>query len=179
MKFTTKNIAYLAILVAINVLMNVLTFTVPGTGVALSFTYIPTFLAGFYFGPGGGFLVGALGDVLGWLINSSGGAWLPFLTLSSGLMGVIPGLMRRLPFNQKWIVVLSYVVTYLLCSVAINTTIFWYTYIMGKKTFWVYLIARLPITLIVMIANLILNIILMPFFDKLIAPRVKKVKSEE
>ena len=63
MKFTAKNIAYLALLTAVSVIANTLTLTMPGSGIALSFTYIPNFLAGYFFGPGAGFVVGVLGDL--------------------------------------------------------------------------------------------------------------------
>ena len=79
MKISTKSIAYTSLLAAVCVLLNTLTFTMPGSGYAISFTYIPTFLAGFYFGPFAGFLVGLIGDVLGCIIWPKG-AWIPLIT---------------------------------------------------------------------------------------------------
>ena len=177
MKFNAKNIAYLALITAISVIMNTLTLTVPGSGIALSFTYIPNFLAGYFFGPGAGFIVGVVGDVLGCIIWPKG-AWLPLLTLSAGLMGAIPGLIKYLPVKEKWHVLISYVVTYVVCSAGINTFTLWHAYAATKKTCWVYLIAKMPISLANMIANLVLNFLLMPLFDKLILPRLKKAKAQ-
>ena len=172
MKYTAKNIAYLALITAISVIMNALTLTVPGSGIAISFTYIPNFLAGYFFGPGAGFIVGVLGDILGCIIWPKG-AWLPLLTLSAGLMGAIPGLVRYLPVKARWHVLISYVATYIVCSAGLNTFTLWQAYAATKKTFWVYLIGKMPVSLVNMIANLVLNFLMMPVFDRIITPRLR------
>ena len=173
MKYTAKNIAYLALITAISVIMNALTLTVPGSGIAISFTYIPNFLAGYFFGPGAGFIVGVLGDVLGCIIWPKG-AWLPLLTLSAGLMGAIPGLVRYLPVKMRWHVLIAYVATYIVCSAGINTFTLWHAYAATKKTFWVYLIGKMPVSIVNMIANLVINFMLMPLFERIISPRIKR-----
>ena len=173
MKYTAKNIAYLALITAISVIMNALTLTVPGSGIAISFTYIPNFLAGYFFGPGAGFIVGVLGDVLGCIIWPKG-AWLPLLTLSAGLMGAIPGLVRYLPVKMRWHVLIAYVVTYIVCSAGINTFTLWHAYAATKKTFWVYRIGKMPVSIVNMIANLVINFMLMPLFERIISPRIKR-----
>lgn len=178
MKFSTKSIAYLALITAISVIMNALTLTVPGSGVAISFTYIPNFLAGYFFGPGAGFIVGVLGDILGCIIWPKG-AWLPLLTLSAGLMGAIPGLIRYLPLKERWIVLISYSATYLVCSAGINTVTLWYAYAATKKTFWVYFVAKFPVGILNMIANLVLNFMLMPLFNRILIPRIGKRTNPE
>ena len=176
MKLTTKTIAYISLITAISVLMNALTLTVPGSGIAIAFTYIPNFLAGFFFGPGAGFIVGVLGDVLGCIIWPKG-AWLPLLTLSAGLMGAIPGLVRYLPVKEKWILIISYSVTYLICSAGINTFTLWHAYAATKKTFWVYFVGKFPVGFLNMIANLVLNFLLLPVFNRILVPRVGKKSS--
>ena len=167
MKFSSKNIAYISLFAAISVIMNALTLTVPGSGIAISFTYIPNFLAGYFFGPGAGFLVGVLGDGLGCIIWPKG-AWLPLLTLSSGLMGAIPGVVRYLPLKERWIILIAYVTTYIVCSAGINTVTLWYAYAATKKTFWVYFVAKFPIGFLNMIANLVVNFMLMPTFNRIV-----------
>ncbi len=176
MKYTAKKIAYLALITAISVIMNTLTLTVPGSGIAISFTYIPNFLAGYYFGPGAGFIVGVIGDVLGCIIWPKG-AWLPLLTLSAGLMGAIPGLVRYLPLKTRWHILISYIETYLICSAGLNTFTLWQAYAATKKTFWVYLIGKMPVSVANMIANLVINFMLMPVFDRIITPRIREVRT--
>lgn len=176
MKYTAKKIAYLALITAISVIMNTLTLTVPGSGIAISFTYIPNFLAGYFFGPGAGFIVGVIGDVLGCIIWPKG-AWLPLLTLSAGLMGAIPGLVRYLPLKTRWHILISYIATYLICSAGLNTFTLWQAYAATKKTFWVYLIGKMPVSVANMIANLVINFMLMPVFDRIITPRIREVRT--
>lgn len=176
MKISTKSIAYTSLLAAVCVLLNTLTFTMPGSGYAISFTYIPTFLAGFYFGPFAGFLVGLIGDVLGCIIWPKG-AWIPLITLASALMGVIPGLVRYLPFNEKALLVISYLLTYAVCSLGINTYALWSVYAATKKTFWVYLLGRLPLQSTNMLVNMIVTLVAFPFFKRLIVPRAKSANA--
>lgn len=176
MKFTTKNIAYISLLAAVSVILNALTLTVPGSGVAISFTYIPNFLAGYFFGAGAGFLVGVIGDVIGCIIWPKG-AWLPLLTLSAGLMGAIPGLVRHLPLKERWLILLSYLCVYLVCSAVINTFTLWWAYAATKKTFWVYFVGKFPVGILNMIANLVINFLMMPVFDRILIPRVTKAKT--
>jgi len=164
------------LLAAVCVLLNTLTLTMPGSGYAISFTYIPTFLAGFYFGPFAGFLVGLIGDVLGCIIWPKG-AWIPLITLASALMGVIPGFVRHLPLSEKWILLISYLLTYVVCSLGLNTYALWSVYAATKKTFWVYLIGRLPLQSTNMLLNLIVNYLAFPFFKRLIAPRAKSANA--
>ncbi|MCR4726111.1 MAG: folate family ECF transporter S component [Clostridia bacterium] len=176
MKFSARYIAYVALLAAVSVILNTLTITMPGSGFAVSFTYIPTYIAGFFFGPAAGFFVGFVGDVLGCIIWPKG-PWLPLITLASSLMGVIPGLIRYLPLNEKILLAISFVTTFVVCSAGFNTFALWHAYASTKKTFWVYLVARLPLQLTVMAVNLVLCFVLMPFFKKLIVPRLVKVKA--
>ncbi len=176
MKFSTRNIAYIALLAAVSVILNTLTITMPGSGFAVSFTYIPTFIAGFFFGPAAGFLVGFIGDVLGCIIWPKG-PWLPLITLASAMMGVIPGLVRYLPFNEKILLAISFVITYIVCSAGINTFALWHAYAATKKTFWVYLVARLPLQITNMAVNMVVCFLLMPLFKRIIVPRLQKVKA--
>ncbi|MEG1923730.1 MAG: folate family ECF transporter S component [Clostridia bacterium] len=169
-KFTGKFIAYTAILTALCALANIYSIPISGSSSNfLSFTYIPCFLAGIYLGVPAAFFVGAIGDVLGCLIAPKG-AWLPLIILASSLIGVIPGILFYL-FNKKnnenkrpilkrnillWI---SLVFVLIICTSGINTLTLWMTYSKGK-TFWVYLGARLPTQLFVLLINGILLSIL-------------------
>ena len=166
MKFSARYIAYVALLAAVSVVLNI--FDIPlGPDLKLSATYIPDFFAGFFFGPAAGFFVGCIGDVLGCIIAPKG-PWLPVLTLSSALMGLIPGLIRYIPLNEKVLLVLSFMATYFICSFCINNTLFWYLYSSTKKTLWVYMIGRIVFTLPDMLICMIVSLVIMPYFKKAI-----------
>lgn len=170
--FTTKNIAYIAVLLAISVVMNALKIPITGSNM-ITFTYIPDFVAGFYFGPGAGFLVGACGDGFGYILGLKVGEWIPGKAISAGLMGAIPGLVKHIRLKEKWILLISYILTFLVCSVGLNTFVLWYTK-WQSVPYGVYLVGRLPVSFLNMLANLVINAALMPVFNRIILPRLKK-----
>ena len=174
MKISTKKIAYIALLTAVNTILNTFDFSVAGGSFKISLTYIATFLAGFYFGPCVGFLVGVLGDVLGCLIWPKG-PWLPLMTLGSGLMGLIPGLVRMIKGDDRLLLVISYLIVCVVCTLGLNTYTLWKTY--SSIPFLEYLIIkRIPTQLPVLFINMILNLIALPYFNRLILPRLKDLK---
>ena len=79
MRLTTRNAANLGLLTAISiVLTRIFGVVVPVAGVGalrLSFGEIPIILAGVLFGPAGGALTGLASDLIGYIINSHGGAF--------------------------------------------------------------------------------------------------------
>ncbi len=171
-KISTIRMAYLAVLVALAIISNVFEINIP-SGAFISnkigFTYVPVFLTGIFFGPVAGFGVGALGDALGWLINQSSGVYNPIFTLSTALMGVIAGLAWRIPkLKGIFKLIIALVLAYVICSCAINTFATWFYYSSQKKTFWLYLVGRLPGSAITLAVNAVTLAVLTPITAKLI-----------
>ncbi|MGN0771328.1 MAG: folate family ECF transporter S component [Christensenellales bacterium] len=157
--FRAQKIAYLAVFVALSTITNIYTW-LPVQSFAISFASIPAFFAGAVCGPIGGFLTGAMGDILGQIISPKG-AWLPTITLASGLMGLIPGLFFKIKnLNDYLKIFLSFLTCLLVCTAFINTLTLWYVYSYSKgsgKTFWVYLWGRLPKQAAVSLINMVLT----------------------
>ncbi len=151
----THKITYTAILSALSVVANIFSIQILGTSNYLSFAYIPTFIAGIYLGVWAGGMVGLVGDILGCLIMPQG-AWNPIITLATMLLGVIPALVWKATANTNWNnvfkLILSLVLTCLICTSGLNTLGLWLMYGNGKG-YWVYLIARLPFQLIMVAVN--------------------------
>lgn len=86
-------------LIALNiVLTRMASVRIPVGGVEairIGFGGIPVLMAGIWGGPIFGFVVGAVGDLVGYAINPMG-AYAPLITLSAGMRGLIPGLVLRL-----------------------------------------------------------------------------------
>lgn len=78
------------------VLTRFASFMVAAGTIRLSFGTIPIYVAGILFGPSVGGLVGGVADLVGYLFNSFGAAFIPQLFLASVLRGVIPPLVIRL-----------------------------------------------------------------------------------
>lgn len=163
-KINTQKIAYAALFVAVSPVLNCL--SAQTTALSLSLTYIPSIIAGIYMGPFVGFLVGALGDGVGCLLFPHG-AWLPLLTLASGLTGVMPWIAKRIfGENLAAMIAAAYLLTLVVCTLGINTTTLWYTFFRSKKTLWVYMGGRIMSQGLVLLLNAALTFVLVPFCDK-------------
>jgi ECF transporter S component (folate family) len=131
------------------VLTRIFGIVVPVAGVGalrLSFGEIPIILAGILFGPVGGGLTGLASDLIGYIINSHGGAFFPGFTLSAALTGVIPGLFlyKRRDSLGLYRIGATVLVTDLVTGVFLNTL--WLTILYGQGFFVILpmrLLARL------------------------------------
>lgn len=151
MRFTTRTATNLGLLTAISiVLTRVFGFIIPIAGVGalrISFGEIPIMLSGILFGPVAGAVTGVAADLIGYAINSHGGAFFPGFTLTAALTGIIPGLLlfRRMKDPQWWQVGLTVLVTDLITGVFLNTL--WLTIMFGQG-FFILLPARLLVRLV-------------------------------
>lgn len=149
----TLTLTYTAVLVAIAVIANIFDIPVSGGTIKLSLSYIPCFVAGMFLGPMAGLLTGLLGDVIGLMINPQG-PWIPLITLSSALLGFIPGLvfkLKRIPEPIK--LAISLMLCFFVCTMGFNTMGIYFMYIAGKKGFWVYWTGRIATQSIVVAVN--------------------------
>lgn len=87
---TTKRLTMMAILVALSVIINTLRIG------SVSFGGFPIIYAGYFLGPINGFIVGAVADILGFIVRPSSFAFNPLFTLTSALTGLIPVIITRL-----------------------------------------------------------------------------------
>lgn len=151
MTFSTRTATNVALLIATSIILTrVMGFVIPIAGfmaLRISFGEIPIILAGILFGPAAGGIAGAVADLVGFMVNSHGGAYFPGFTLTAILTGLIPGLLlyrhrHRFTLIQLIMVVLA---TDLLTGVFLNTL--WLT-IMMDTGFWVLLPARLASRLV-------------------------------
>jgi len=157
-----KFITYLATFTALATLANCFTIPFGGGSNFITLVYIPCFLAGIYLGPIAGFAVGAIGDLLGIIIMPFG-PWMPLITLASGLLGFIPGaIFKYLKIKSNEVkLLLSIGLCLVICTAGLNTLGTFLLYAVGKKTFFVYLAARLPVQLLVAaISFVILGVLL-------------------
>jgi uncharacterized membrane protein len=113
-----------------------------------SLTIFFSALSGMVIGPIYGFIACFLGDLVGFLYNSGGFMYMPWIGLSMGMVALISGfLMNTLEIKAKFAICLKLgvvaVLTFLVCTVAINTTAFWIIYNTKKVPFTAYLFTRL------------------------------------
>ena len=112
----------------------------------LSVGYLPIMLASILLGPVWGMGVGALADVVGFLLFPSG-TYFPPITLTSALVGMLPYVFMRLTGNwPQWLkVLISVALTQILCSIFLQT--YWLSLLMGKA-YLVLFFPRAVVTLV-------------------------------
>ena len=102
-KFSTRDLAYYSLLIALNVVLTRLgSIRIGGGGVEIvriGFGGYPIIFTGIVFGPAAGAIVGAVGDIIGYFINPMG-PYMPHFTMVAALTGIIPGVIMLL-FKDK------------------------------------------------------------------------------
>lgn len=172
MSKVNQNIAYTAILCALAAILNMLTIVTSIKYFAISFTYIPCFIAGYKLKPANAFLVGFLGDLIAAIIRPLG-PYLPLIGLASGLLGLIPALVFKFSrLNNAANIAISFLLTLIVCTSGLNTLALYLAYSKGG-TFWAYLALRLPYQSIVVALNAIIVLALLPIIDRLFTPKLK------
>lgn len=97
---SAKELCSLAILIAIAVVLAIYGTIRIGSGIKISFKFIPVFIASAVFGPMWGGMIGALADIVAFMVSPVGGAFLPQITMVEFLYGFTYGLFF---FNMsKW-----------------------------------------------------------------------------
>jgi ECF transporter S component (folate family) len=104
MKIATRQLVILAFLTALSIILTrimSIRIAIGGVeGIRIGFGGLPTILAGILFGPLAGGVVGAVSDILGYLINPMG-AYMPHFTFTAFLTGFLPGFLVYYLFKKK------------------------------------------------------------------------------
>ena len=169
-----RSLAAIAMLLALRIVLGMFAnATLPffGNTVKLSASFIPIAFTGALFGPVPAGLVGALGDVLSFVIAPTGGAYFPGFTLSGLLTGVIYGVAlygEKLSLPRiviAWFVNTAMVETFLMA--------FWlYTLYAHEPPYTFYLTARL----ISQAVKCVPEILILFFLGKPVTALGKKLK---
>ena len=112
-KVDSRQLAMLGVLTALNALIRML-----GAGVAgVETSFFLIIISAYVFGPGFGFLMGALSLLVSGLITGGIGPWLPFQMMAAALIGVGAGLLPKT--KRVWLQVIL-----LICFGAIASFIY-------------------------------------------------------
>lgn len=135
----SRRIVYIALITAFNVVTNMfLEFRMSDT--QFSLTIAVSVLSGVLLGPAFGFVACFTGDLLGFIINSWGFVYMPWVGLSTAMTAFIAGMIiNGVKFKFKGQTAVKIIITCLLslliCTIAINSTGFYfYNYKMGFST---------------------------------------------
>lgn len=155
----TQSVVYTAIFTAIATVFNYITFF-PVSYIAVSFTVTVCYVAGVMLGARRAFLVGFLGDFIGAILFPAG-AYNPLIGLASGLAGFVFGfIFENFKGNYAVKTAIGFLVVLVFCTAFLNTFGLYLVYGLGKKSFYAYLIVRLPWQVIVSATNFVLSLII-------------------
>ena len=151
-KNSVRTLTVLALLIAMSIVFTrVLSIS---TGfVRFNLGSLPVLLAAIFFGPGAGFVVGVLADMIGGVL--AGYAINPLITLGAGSIGLVAGLLwEKLPELRLPV---SVVAAHVVGSIVINSLALRIFY--GYA--WSVLFARIPNALVLSAVNTVLLRLLM------------------
>lgn len=127
----TRKIVLTAAFIALATVANAFITVRVGTLFKFSPVLVIYFFAGYYLGAPLGFCVGAIGDVLGWVLFTDG-AYNPLIGLANALCCLIPGLIFGINRQDKPTFLkfalksgISFLICYLLCTVVITSYGIW------------------------------------------------------
>ena len=95
----TRTLATLALLCAMEIILARFCVIWITNSIKITFEAIPILMAGILFGPAAGAVVGAVSDILGAGLLSGLG-WLPVLTVTPTLLGLLAGLLRPIVWKN-------------------------------------------------------------------------------
>lgn len=179
----TRQVAICALLCALNVVLARFLTIMPSGTIRPSIEAIPVVLAGYFFGPIPGMIVGFLGDTIGCLFSPYG--WNPLLCVSPMLMGAFAGILRSLVYPVKktediWRIMVTLLPGKLLGSVVWNSLCFvWLGF--SKKGLWLLMASRLLEASVewVLVSILLLVLLRMGIFSRMgLFPPAKTNKTQ-
>ena len=180
----TQKIAYISLMTALLVVCNMF-FEFKLADTQFSLTIFFSALTGIVIGPIFGFVACFLGDLVGFLYNSGGFAYAPWIGISMGLIALTSGfIMNSFQVKSKPIVYIKLfvvcIITFSVCTVAINTTLFWISFNRMKTPYMIYLATRLFVQGQIWnsLANYLLLFLAYPFILRL-KDLIKKTKNVE
>lgn len=163
----TQKIVYVGVLSALSVCCNTF-LEIPLGDKKISLTITMGFISGYMLGGELAFVVGFIGDLIGGIIMPQG-VYNPFLALSSGLFGFIPGVLFTYFKGNDYVkTVISSVLVFVVCSLFLNTFGLYLIYGLGKKTFFAYMVVRIPAQSINAVGNLIFCLITVPILPRIL-----------
>ena len=159
----TQSIVYMAILSALCVVANVVQIPTPFFQASLVATM--AFVAGVLMGGAKGFVVAFLGDLIAGIVAPQG-VYSPIIGVGTGMFALIPGvIMHNTKFNVYVKIVISFVLSFAVSSVLLNTIGVCLIY---SPTALVTRLAELPISLVVHCLNCALSIGLYQLLKKIL-----------
>lgn len=135
-----RALALTALFIALNVAMDALNLRIQLTpDLRISFGFLTSAMVGMLFGSVVAMTAGAAGDILGWLVNTGGGAYFPGFTLTAILAGFVWGVFLYGKPLKWWRALGAKLVINLFLNICLNSV--WMHIYYGKAI----IVADLPL----------------------------------
>ena len=160
MKISTKTMAQVALLVAVEVVLNRF-LSINTTEVKIGFSFLPIALCGMLFGPVWAAVAGGLSDVVGATLFPIG-TYHPGFTIVAALMGAVFGLFLRKKEGGRFVagVACSMVINCLVLGLCVNT--FWISQLYSSNTYWGFFMMRLTTQYIFLVPVYVICLMQLP-----------------
>jgi len=89
----------ISFLLTIRIVLQIFLVKIPQTGISISFSWIPVYIAGWFFGPIAGLVFGMFTDTFCWMIFS--GIWFWMYAIQEAIIGFIAGIFGGLYYLSK------------------------------------------------------------------------------
>lgn len=188
-----KKVSAMAVFTALSVVTNMF-LEIRILDIQFSLTIFFSAITGIVLGPIAGFFTCVAGDFIGYLFNSWGQLYMPWVGISTGFFSLFAGIISSFDTDNVWKRILKGVLyvflTFAVCTVAINSSGFYLynkyvtgftaafdgfaaSYLGGNSGFFAYLAYRLIFKGQIWnsVANYALLFSLLPFLKKLIGAR--------
>ncbi|MEG0912950.1 MAG: folate family ECF transporter S component [Oscillospiraceae bacterium] len=161
----TKTIATAALLIAVNITLDVLNIRVQiSPDVRIGFGFLCNAAIGMLFGPAVAMLAGAATDVMGYLVNTGGGAYFPGYTLTAIVAGVFWGFWLYKKPVKLWRTAAAKACINIFCNIGLNTI--WTAILLGNSIM-VILPVRIAKNLILLPFEVVLLFTILSFVQKI------------
>lgn len=166
-KIITKDLVLAAMLIALSIVFAEYLSLSVGNTLRIGFGQTPIILSGLVLGPIWGLAVGMISDVVGFAINPRG-PFTPFFTIISGLIGLIPGLIRRFWLKDK--VNLAIIISSAICCLFVNAVLgtFVLSYFFSMRSFVILFPTRLVSNLVMTIIHSIILIAILKYLKPIL-----------
>jgi ECF transporter S component (folate family) len=165
MKFNIKILCQVALLVAVEIVLNRFA-SINTSSFKIGFSFLPIALCGMLFGPVWAAVAGALADFLGANLFPIG-VYFPGFTLVAALSGAVFGLLFYGKESPRFFpeIVCATLINCLVFGLFVNT--YWISLLYDSNTYWGYFIARLTTQYVFLVP---VHLILLPLLPKLARP---------
>jgi len=177
-KITTKKLVFMALMVALNIVLVRFVGINVDQSLRIDFGYLSNVMAGIVLGPVLGGVTAAVSDILGVILSGQIGTYFPLFTLNSIFYGVTYGLFLHKK-EKSWLNISICIVTTLLVGGIILYPVWMYLFfqiILKKQAVYIAILASSTVKNIIFLP---IQIVTVKFISTSLLPHIKAFTDEK